>query len=505
MADPEDNNKRTRCCKSGRCRYNDHDLRKWVDETSLYGIPHIFKGKSKIRRITWALILVVLTAGCLYTVGDNLKRFLEKPTATTVAVESHELTGLPFPAVTVCRLNAYESSEIAQFAEFIFNPDLAYDIHISNNVAVGMCDKVLNNMTEDVRKAAIWEVVQNSFSDFVHFCGFNEDVDNDITFCEEELQPVLTSLGICYTFNSMSNGRPDRYITATGAKYGLKMIFNISQINHPSIDGNTGIKIVIHERDDIARPNLYGFGIPPGKNAYIGVRKRIDIDHTSNVGCTDDGELSFYPHYDYSQFACRQNALIKHIAQPNTCNCILDPSSRPSSGSYANTPNCTFNDTCCLLNQYSSFDSRVGCPLPCQFEYYDNQISYSSFPTGPYLEHLAMSLNLSKDSIRNEVMSVNVFYEDLHVTTTTTEYAYTVTVFLSDLGGALGLFLGASLIAFIEIGMLLLDEIKRVCLPRKCKQKVNEVDAGIKLPEIIDETKQSEPNITEEPVNESEV
>ena len=65
--------------------------------------------------------------------------------------------------------------------------------------------------------------------------------------------------------------------------------------------------------------------------------------------------------------------------------------------------------------------------------------------------------------------------------------------------------LGASLIAFIEIGMLLLDEFKRVCLPRKCKQKVDEVDAGIELPEIIDETKQSEPNITEEPVNESEV
>ena len=26
--------------------------------------------------------------------------------------------GLPFPAVTVCRLNAYDSSEIAKFTEF---------------------------------------------------------------------------------------------------------------------------------------------------------------------------------------------------------------------------------------------------------------------------------------------------------------------------------------------------------------------------------------------------
>ena len=62
---PENNNKQTRCCKSGRCRYNDQYSKKWVDETSLYGIYHIFKGKSKIRRIIWALILVGLTAGCL--------------------------------------------------------------------------------------------------------------------------------------------------------------------------------------------------------------------------------------------------------------------------------------------------------------------------------------------------------------------------------------------------------------------------------------------------------
>ena len=501
----EDKDKRTRCCKSGSCHYNDHYLRKWVEETSLYGIPHVFKGKSKIRRIIWALILVGLSGGCLYTVGRNLERFLKKPTTTTVAVESAELTGLAFPAVTVCRLNAYDSSEIARFTEFLFNPDLAYDIHVSKNTAIGMCDKVLNNITEDVRKSAIWEVIQKSLSNFVYFCGFNEDFDNNITSCEKELQTVLTSLGICYTFNSITNGKPNVYVTATGAKYGLKMIFNISQINHPSIEGNTGIKIVVHERNDVPRPNLYGFGIPPGRNAYIGVRKKIDIDHTSNVGCIDDRELSFYPYYEYSQFACRLNAHVKHIAQPNTCNCILDPSTRPSSGPYSNTPNCTFNDTCCLLNQSSSFDPRDRCPLPCHFEYYDSQISYSSFPTGPYLEYLAMSLNMSKDSIRDEVMSVSVFYEDLQVTTTTTEYSYPPTAFLADLGGALGLFLGASLIAFIEIGMLLLDEFKRICLPRKCKKKVDEVDGSIKFLEIIDESEHNEPKVTEEPVKESGV
>ena len=122
-------------------------------------------------------------------------------------------------------------------------------------------------------------------------------------------------------------------------------------------------------------------------------RKKIAIDHTSNIGCIDDCELSFYPQYEYSQFACRQNSLVEHIAQSNICDCILDPAARPISGPYANTPNCTFNHTCCLQNQSFSFDIQSMCPLPCNFEYYDSQVNYTSFPTGLFLKRLTASSN----------------------------------------------------------------------------------------------------------------
>ena len=154
-------------------------------------------------------------------------------------------------------------------------------------------------------------------------------------------------------------------------------------------------QVIVHEKDDIAKPNIYGFALTPRRNAYIDVTKKINIDYTNNVECFDDCQLSFNPQYRYSQFACKQNAIVEHITQPNTCNCILYPSTRPSSGRYSITPNCTFNDTCCLLLQYSSFDPRVGCHVPCHFEYYDNQISYSSFPNGHFLGYLAMSLHKS--------------------------------------------------------------------------------------------------------------
>ena len=41
-----------------------------------------------------------------------------------------------------------------------------------------------------------------------------------------------------------------------------------------------------------------------------------------------------------------------------------------------------------------------------------------------------------------------------------------------------------------------MDEFNMICLPRKCKKNVEKVDAGIKLPEIIDESEQNEPNVT---------
>ena len=464
-------NDSAKLCKSDKCHYNDHYFNKWLEQTTLNGIIHVFKGKSKIRRILWAVIFVGAVFGCLFTVGDSLYRFIQKPTATTITVESAENSGLPFPAVTICSLNTPDTSDqeyTAELLEILFNPDLAFDLGIFTNIK--SCEALLNNISDFNRYKAIWKGLQEAYEGFVYFCGFIQGVNSELVHCEKKLQPVLTSLGICYTFNSITNGEPDLYLKATGARYGLKMVLNISQSNHPSFDGNSGVKVVVHERDDIARPNLYGFGIPPGRNAYIGVRKKTTIDHTSNTECINDLKLSFYPQFEYSQFACRQNAIVEYLAQPNTCNCVLDPA-RPSTGPYVNTPNCTFNDSCCLIKHYSMFDPRVGCLLPCRFEYYANEISYTSFPTGPFLETLAQSLNTTTDTIQGDIMSVHVYFEDLQVTTSITEYSYPLTAFLGEVGGNIGLFIGASIITLLEIVFFILDEIKRICFTERCQKK----------------------------------
>ena len=67
----------------------------------------------------------------------RIYRYIWKPTATTITVESAENSGLPFPAVTICSLNTPDTSNqeyTAELLEILFNPDLAFDLGIFSNI-----------------------------------------------------------------------------------------------------------------------------------------------------------------------------------------------------------------------------------------------------------------------------------------------------------------------------------------------------------------------------------
>ena len=95
--------------------------------------------------------------------------------------------------------------------------------------------------------------------------------------------------------------------------------------------------MIVCERDDFARPNLSLMNLEYLQEKCLHwLEKKIDIDGISNAGYFDH-EFKFYTHYEYFQLTCRQNDLVEYIAQPDSCNCILDPSVRLSSCLYTNT------------------------------------------------------------------------------------------------------------------------------------------------------------------------
>jgi acid-sensing ion channel 5 len=446
-----------------------HHCKKFIQKTSIKGLKHVFLGNSIPRRIIWGFIFSLCSIGCIVVVGFSFRRFFARPTATTIIVRSTPEDGLAFPAVTFCNLNRKRNlsdelnNQTHQLLYYLFSPDQTFSTTRENTSSiVDQCyQDNLDNLSE------IWNYIirEDRMNNFIHYCGFSIGPDSDTIDCKNSIQPVLTSAGICYTFNG-NNNEPNKNVKRTGVRFGLKLILNIDSQNSPSPDGNSGVKVIVHERNYIPHPNLYGIGVPPGRNGLIGVRKRTEIDETVEAHCTDGFNLPFLSDVVYSQFACLQNALLTHAAE--SCSCAIHSGVRPSSGHYANLRECTFNDSCCLIDNFDEFNEvAADCPLPCNFTYYSLTDSYVSFPSGSYLDNLVETFNKSADTIKEDFLAFQVFLEDIQVTTSITKYTFTWDALLADIGGQMGLFIGFGIISAFEVLVLILDILKDFLFPKK--------------------------------------
>ncbi|XP_011405340.1 PREDICTED: acid-sensing ion channel 1-like [Amphimedon queenslandica] len=465
---------------AGRFSWSDKYFSDFVETTTINGVIHVFRGRSKIRQIMWGLLLISSFIAVCVVIGFNIKEYVNKPTASTILVSPSVKNGLPFPAVTICNLNVYtptgEDKE-PDFSSVIHSLFNSQDL-VNQTSLFDECSEVINSSdTSDAFDCEVWDLLLPDDKRFIYQCSFSHDADSEIVSCRDMFYPVLTPAGICYTFNGIRSKMPVPMAKDIGVRHGLNLILNIEQDSHPTFHGLTGVKVIVHDRNDISRPNLYGISVAPGQNVAISVERKVYIDKTKERDCTnDERELGFFPSTVYSQFACKENALYQHLADESVCGCVPNPY-RPSTGPYINTPNCTLHSLCCLLQEY--FDYRVSsatCPLPCQFSMYDYKSSYSSFPNGHALKSIAKSLNLSQDAVKNNFLSVQVYLESLETHEYVTKYSKTLTGLFGDIGGLIGLFLGMSIISIIEVLVLILDELKKLLCIKKFRKKVKKVD-----------------------------
>ena len=471
------------CCSGkGKCVYKDEYARKWLTNASIHGLEHIVDGKSNIRRIIWMLIVVISASGCLYTIVDHFILFFNRPTATTVNFETQD-NGLPFPAVTVCNLNPVllsyaEENNITEFLEVFLNPSFQQFVHDGESSTCKFVLEFLGLTNSTLTLNEVYNDGGNEVENFIISCQFNENhtISED---CKDELQPVLTEFGLCYTFNSIRNKKADRFIRSPGRRNSLQLSINISQYEYLPSNGEAGVLVSIHHRNDFAEPLVNGIAVAPGQSAWIGLSAQEINDNTGLGKCENNNkDLEFLPDLDYTISACQTNARYTYISRDDTCNCLenADPN---ESVAHSRERNCTLADICCIIE--SNFIDTT-CPPPCNYFTYDTSTSYSQYPSVQLQDNLIAILDTSSDNIDNNILSVNVYFQDLYVMKFDTVLSYSTTALLADIGGLLGLFLGVSIISILEIIILLLDEIKRICCPKKVRKKIEEFELKHRLP-----------------------
>lgn len=104
------------------------------------------------------------------------------------------------------------------------------------------------------------------------------------------------------------------------------------------------------------------------------------------------------------------------------------------------------------------------CPLECDSESIEMTTSSSRYPTQYYQGYMSAHTNiLSKfpstapPELTKTTVYLSVFFDDIATTYTEEIPAITGTTLLGTIGGNLGLFIGASLLTFVEIIELLIE------------------------------------------------
>ena len=463
-----------------RLKKGQHYFNKWLDTTTIHGLVHVFKGKSRIRRIIWLVSFLFTAFSCAAIIGYYIVLWAQDPTTTTISLVS-DSKGQSFPAVTVCNLNAVKNDDAADqdvvellsiFSKPSFGFINSWPIISTYNKS---CNDSLNDISNENKEQTLLEAFANGghrIDEFVVYCGFAGSNGN-ILRCEESLQPVFTSLGVCFTFNSAYNGQPDRKVTLAGPQFGLNLVLNVNRSEYSRLSSsNVGVKVSVHDRNSMPVPHQAGVTLSPGMNSYLAIETVKHVDKTRESNCVrHDRSLDFFPGYSYAVSTCHIDAEYRNYADVNKCGC--SPEVNPSSN--VNTRNCTIADICCLFQERRTFDPSTNCPPSCEYLSYDIQPSYSDLFT-------------DAESGRINLLSVHIYFDSMLVTQLFTEYSYTFANLLADMGGLLGLFTGASVISLLEVGILLFDVLKSLFLTPRVNKVVAELDNKIHLPEVeIDE------------------
>ena len=472
----------------GQLWWVDKRFNKWLEHTTVHGIVHVFKGKSTLKRIFWLFIFVGAVTGLLINVVNRFQYLLSSPTATSVRIDNNQ-DGVQFPAVTICNLTPIDKYTAAQYGVVDFI-DLLYGSIIfhdydddSFSSSIAECDRALiNSVPDEVKAESLRDLLANgqlSVHDFIVSCSYGTLSNNgdEAVYCVDQFKPIMTNLGLCYTFNGELNST--RKVAVTGQRYGLRLVLDIHQdYFETSINNDVGIKISLDPQGLLPEPDERGIAVSPGQYAYIALKTEQTIDNSGANNCKNkETRLTYFPDRYYSQTGCKLDRYVNDIL--NNCSCT----DTISQLSLDNVKTCTINDICCVFTSDVLFSSMY-CPVECDKLEYSSSVSYSQYPLKSIASELAEHENITTEDIYRNLLGVSIYFESVATSVSKTTSSYTVTAFLSDLGGQLGLFIGASVISMLEMGLFCVDELKNVVCAGKVKKKVKKFEKWSHLPEV---------------------
>ncbi|XP_049718428.1 acid-sensing ion channel 3 [Elephas maximus indicus] len=443
------------------------DIRVFASRCTLHGLGHVFgPGGLTLRRGLWAAAVLLSLATFLYQVAERVRYYGEFHHETALDErESHQLT---FPAVTLCNVNPLRRSRLT--------PN---DLHWAGPALLGL---------DPAEHAAFLRALGQppappgfmpspTFDMAQLYARAGHSLDEMLLDCRYRGQPcgpenftvIFTRMGQCYTFNSGAGGAELLTTFKGGAGNGLEVMLDVQQDEYLPVWRDTeetpfevGIRVQIHTQEEPPIIDQLGFGAAPGYQTFVSCQKQqliylpppwgdcsslspdpvLELEPSGPLGSPNP---SPGPSPPYSLMGCRLACETRYVARKCGCRMMHMPGSAPvcSPQLYKDCAEPTLD---AMLRK-----DACACPNPCATTRYAKELSMVRIPSRAAARYLARKHNRSEAYIEENMLVLDIFFEALNYELVEQKKAYEVSDLLGDIGGQMGLFIGASLLTILEI------------------------------------------------------
>ncbi|XP_065666594.1 acid-sensing ion channel 1C isoform X1 [Hydra vulgaris] len=320
--------------------------------------------------------------------------------------------------------------------------------------------KKIANKDEKSKQEEIYFDRNFDFSEFVKKHGHK--IGHMIKKCHwkaqkcgpENFTSVLTDFGLCYTFNPGTPEYPLLKVHRAGVDFGLRLQLNVQQDQYYGIlRDSSGFKVMIHDQNEPPLINELGFAIHPGMHTFCSIRKTkvLNLPLPWETACEDkkpDGSKK------YTKSACLMKCRAEFIISICKCRSFQHAGQAPVCLPHE-IRDCVRPAIATFMNE----SDHCECPVPCEKIRYQTQLSYAQMPAKHYSEALAKLKHIDEERmrhfLRDNLLELDLYFEEMTTQVIQQVPAYDEESLFGDIGGQVGLFLGASMLTILEIVDLL--------------------------------------------------
>ena len=171
---------------------------KWnsfVESSTLHGLHYVFTSPTIFRRILWAFFVISGIGYFSYHSSKLLEKYFNYSVATKVTLVYEKEPD--FPSVTICNFNMFRKSVVtANNYEQVLR--YATRDQFGKYAGVEVNDSNIDwSLYEGVNMTLVYHYGGHQIKDMLRSCSWSGEECSHQNFT-----PVLTSMGLCHTFNS---------------------------------------------------------------------------------------------------------------------------------------------------------------------------------------------------------------------------------------------------------------------------------------------------------------